>query len=260
MQFSCKKSNNPLPPASTAKTYVDFLINTQWVGTLDRNGYNYPPPCCMRVNPDTTVAIYAPFFFGTGGTYQTPDSIKGKITSIDSLADGRTRIKINFPSINVTDHEIYITNRQNLMSSSADPRKAPGFSAIIFTKEVSLKGTTWSGPVMTGGGPTQGIVAYPDMSVNVFTENATRYYRSGRLMADNGGTIIEASYVQKGAMIFMFGFNETNNKLPVYFGVLLPSGDKMMVHSSSPDARLPYYFQTIYWYGLPGFTPILNKQ
>jgi hypothetical protein len=253
----CKKGNNP-SPSSTSKTYFDFLKNTQWVGTLDRSGYEYPAPCCLRINADTTIAVYAPFFFLVNNVIETADSIKGKINSIDSLPDGRTRIKIKFNYI--SDVEIYFTNRKNLICISTDANKPIPFQAEIFPNEVLLKGTTWSGPIMTEQSATG--YAYPDLSDVSFLadKTATSYHRNGKLITDTGLTPVELSYSQKGAMVFLFGFDETNSKEPAYFGMLLPSGDKMMIYSGSQDARLPYYTQTIAWYGPLGVTPVINKQ
>ena len=73
---ACKKSGNILPMAQ--KSYTDFLKNTEWVGVLDRNGYHYPPPCCLRFNADNSITVYAPFWFNTNGVYVTPDSIREK--------------------------------------------------------------------------------------------------------------------------------------------------------------------------------------
>jgi hypothetical protein len=258
--FSCKKNNPVSPPLQQSKTYFDFLKNTQWVGTLDESGYEYAPPCCLRVNADTTIAVYAPFFFFVNNIWESVDSIKGKINSIDSLPDGRTKVKISFNYL--ADVEIYITNRETLTCISPDANKPVPFNAEIFPKEILIKGSTWSGPVMTGVGPTQGMVAYPDLSTVSFLadKTATSYHRNGKLVTYTNLTPVEISYTQIGAMVSMYGFNETNSKQVAYFGVLLPSGDKMMVYSGSADARLPYYTQTIAWYGPLGVTPIINKQ
>jgi len=256
--FSCKKSNPTPSPLQTSKTYFDFLINTQWVGTLDRSGYQYAPPCCIRVNADTTIAVYAPFIFLINNALQYADSIKGKINSMDSLPDGRTKIKIKFNYIG--DVEIYITNREQLTSNYPDINKPTPFVAVIFPKEVDVKGSTWSGPVMTGQSATG--FAYPDLSRVIFSADkpVTIYTRDGLYCADNDKKVVEMGYSQKGAMVFFYGFDETNGKEPRYFGVLLPSGDKMMIYSGATEARLPYYTQTTPWYGPLGVTPIIDKQ
>lgn len=249
----CKKDKSTSKLPGTA-TYIDFLMNTQWVGVLDRNGYQYPPPCCLRINADTTIAVYAPFFFLVNNAWESADSIKGKISSLDSLPDGRTKLKINFNRLG--DVEIYITDRKQLMGVSSGGNKVP-FEASIFPKDVDINGTVWSGPSMGDGS-----FAYPDLSSINFSSMGTytEYTRNGKIMADNSVKPIRISFSQKGAMVFMYGFNETNNKEPQYFGVLTPSGDQMMVYSNSPDSRLPYYTQTYAWYGPIGATPVIKKQ
>lgn len=262
---ACKKSGTILPAAQ--KNYADFLKNTEWVGVLDRNGYHYPPPCCLKFNPDNTITIYAPFWFNDNGVYVTPDTIRGKINSIDSLPDERTAVKVNFPYLN--DQTIYITNRQKLIGISSDPNKPVTFQLEIFPASgISVKGTTWSGPLMSGGGAASGQYAYPDLSSIGFlgNKNATVYYRNGNLMPAQptpqapAPGVLEAAYLQQGAMVFMSGYKENGIILMDYFGVLLPSGDKMMVHSGSQEARLPNYLQTIAWYGPIGATPVIIKK
>jgi hypothetical protein len=262
---ACKKSG--ITPPTSPKNYADFLKNTEWVGVLDRNGYHYPPPCCLKFNADNTITVYAPFWFNDNGVYVTPDSINGKIKSIDSLPDERTSIKVSFPYIN--DQTIYITNRQKLISVSTDPNKPTTFQLELFPVQgISVKGTTWSGPLMSGSGAASGQFAYPDLSSIVFLGNkdVTVYYRNGQPVPAQptpqspGPGALEAVYQQRGAMVFMSGYKENGIILMDYFGVLLPSGDKMMVHSGSPEARLPNYLQTIAWYGPIGATPIIHKK
>lgn len=256
--ISCKKSNDSAPSAT--ESYYDFLINTQWVGTLHGNTFQYPPPCCIRINSDTTIAVYGPFQFITNNDWQYTDSIKGKISSIDSLPDGRTLVKIKFNFID--DVEIYISDRKTLSSTTVGLNKYNPFQAELFNNNLDIKGTTWSGHVITESGPTNGMNAYPDLSSVTFMadKSVTRYHRGGQLISNTDLTPLESLYSQKGAMILMYGFNETNNELPTYFGVLLPSGDKMMVFSRENSSRLPYYSQTPAWYGPIGVTPIINRR
>ena len=143
---ACKKSQTlqPAPP----KNFADFLKNTEWVGVLDGNGYQYPPPCCLRFKPDNTITVHAPFWFNDNGVYVMPDSINGKINSIDSLPDGRTRINATFPYIN--DQSIYITNRQKLTGISSDPNKPTTFQLELFPSQVfSVRGTLRHQPAPT---------------------------------------------------------------------------------------------------------------
>jgi len=262
---ACKKNGNSLLTSPT--NYADFLKNTEWVGVLDRSGYHYPPPCCLRFNADNTITVYAPFWFNNGGVFVVADSLKGKINSIDSLPDTRTSIKVTFPHIN--DQTIYITDRKKLIGISADPNKPPTFQLEIFpVNGVSVKGTTWSGPLISGSGPSSGSYAYPDLSTISFlaNKNVTSYSRNGQPIPAQptpqfpAPGALEVAYQQKGAMVFMSGYKENGIIIMDYFGVLLPSGDKMMVHSGSHEARLPNYLQTIAWYGPIGVTPIIIKK
>lgn len=264
LSLSACKKGGVTPP--TSLNYVDFLKNSEWVGVLDRNGYHYPPPCCLKFKSDSAITVFAPFWFNVNGVYETPDSIHGKITSIDSLADGRIRIAVNFPYIN--DQTIYITNRAQLESISSAPNMPVTFKLELFPAAgFSVKGTEWSGPLITSG-PAAGPYAYPDLSSIGFLadRNVTVYYRNGQPVPRQptpqspGPGVLEMAYQQKGAMVFMSGYKENGIILMDYFGVLLPSGDKMMVHSGSQEARLPNYLQTIPWYGPIGVTPVILKK
>jgi hypothetical protein len=66
-------------------------------------------------------------------------------------------------------------------------------------------------------------------------------------------------YQQRGARLYMNGFDESGSKLIPYFGVLAPSGDIMWVDSPTNEARLPNWLQTIDWYGPKGVTPVIYK-
>lgn len=262
---ACKKGGNPLqsPPGD----YADFLKNTEWVGVLDGNGYQYPPPCCLRFNPDNTITMHAPFWFNDNGVYVTPDSINGKINSIDSLPDGRTRINANFPYIN--DQSIFITNREKLVGISPDPNKPTTFQLELFPSQgFSVRGTQWRGPLMPGAAPSSGSYAYPDLNSIIFLpdKDITVYAKNGQpVMWGTQGTgsytALQSTFVQRGALVYMAGYNnERAIKEIGYFGVLLPSGDKMMVHSGSQDARLPNYIHTTAPYGPIGATPVIYKE
>jgi hypothetical protein len=261
----CKKNGVTLPATQTS--YADFLKNTEWVGVMDRNGYQYPPPCCLKFKPDNNITVWAPFWINVNGVFETPDSINGKINTIDSLPDGRTRITVKFLYLN--DQVIYITNRKSLICVSTDPNKPTTFQLELFpTAGYSVKGTTWCGPLMPGAAPSSGYYAYPDLSSIGFLGNkdVTVYYRGGNIVPESPTPQIptpgalEVVYRQKGAMIFMSGYKENGIVLMDYFGVLLPSGDKMMVHSGSYEARLPNYIITTAPYGPLGTTPIIYKR
>ena len=265
---ACKKGGNT-PPA-TPKDYADFLKNSEWVGVLDRNGYEYPPPCGMTFNIDNTITMHALFYLKTGPNEWTyKDSISGKINSMDSMADGRTRINVNFSYIN--DQTIYITNREKIMCVPSGPNPAiVTFQGDIFPfKGFSVKGTQWRGPLMPGAQPTSGYYAYPDLSTIIFLpdKNITMYSKNGQpvlwggIVGADPGVQLQSVYVQRGAMVYMAGYNDEKATKDIgYIGVLLPSGDKMMVDSRAMDARLPNYIQTSAPYGPIGATPIIYKQ
>lgn len=265
---SCKKNTNTninTPGAPT--TYAGFLENTQWVGTLDRSGYQYAPPCCLRFMTNNKIVVYAPFFFIENGAFIRPDSLNGSITSIDSLGDGRTSVKANIEHLN--EVTMYISNRKTLTSISTNASKPTPFQLELFTAtNFSVKNTAWSGPVITTPGPTQGMLAYPDLSSIEFLPNkeVSVYYRNGKIVLAQPTPQIptpgalEVSYRQYGAMLFMSGYDETSLKLYDYFGVLFPDATKMMVYSAATYSRLPNYTQTIAWYGPIGATPVIIKQ
>ncbi|MEO5564188.1 MAG: hypothetical protein ABIR18_12155 [Chitinophagaceae bacterium] len=263
---ACEKKGGVTSPAPQ-QGYAGFLKNTEWVGVLNGNGYQYPPPSCMKFNPDNTITVFAPFWFNVNGVFESVDSIKGKIKSIDSLADGRTRIAVNFPYIN--DQLIDITDRKRLTCVKADLSNWTFQLELFPTTGISVKGTTWCGPLLPGAVPGPGAFAYPDLSSIQFLGNkdVTVYYKDGQIVpaqptpqGPSGGGALEAAYLQKGAMVFMSGYKENGIILMDYFGVLMPSGDKMMVHSGSGHARLPNYIHTSAPYGPIGATPIIHKQ
>src|SRR3954462_11712840 len=88
--MSCKKNVPDLQPPPA--TFSDFLKNTEWVGTLDGNGFQYRPPCSLKFNADNTFTMYGIFVFFPGGVATYKDSITGAIQKIDTLADARVRI------------------------------------------------------------------------------------------------------------------------------------------------------------------------
>src|SRR4051794_25025353 len=87
---SCKKGETDIHPPPA--TFSDFLKNTEWVGTLDGNGFQYRPPCSLKFNADNTFTMYGIFVFFPGGVATYKDSITGTIQKIDTLADARVRI------------------------------------------------------------------------------------------------------------------------------------------------------------------------
>jgi hypothetical protein len=257
---SCKKDTNP---ASSNEEFQEFLQTSQWVGVLDRNGYQFAPPANLRFKSASSFVIYAPFFILQNGTFITRDSLTGELKNIDEKTDGIT-VEVK------TQLEIYgevtfnIRERKKLTAITTDPNKPVLFELELYSGSFSVEGTRWSGPVMTGG-PTAGMVAYPDVSTIGFGNNTTYYHRNGAIvMAQPTPQIptpgeLRVLYKQIGASIFMSGYSENGHLLIPYFGVLTPGNDKMMVFSAATGSRLPYYTQTIAWYGPIGQTPVIGK-
>jgi hypothetical protein len=145
----------------------------------------------------------------------------------------------------------------------------------------SVNGTEWSGAISQDEFKYQYV---PDLSTITFGsvdgtgKGVTHYTRNGiyikQGIGDGGFIVAEISYQQPkntGARVYMFGYNEDystdsngNNRvqgrLIPYFGVLLPSGDKMLVSSHTFGNRLPYYSQLHFSYGPRGTTPIIYKK
>jgi hypothetical protein len=127
---------------------------------------------------------------------------------------------------------------------------------------------TFTGPIITGSGPTVGMTAYPDLSTITFDLNReTSYTRGGQQVQVGvsspapGLRILFLPYRKVGATVFMYGWNESLLQPAgyAYMGVLKPGDKEMMVHSSVTGARLPYYAQSIPWYGPIGQTPVIKK-
>jgi hypothetical protein len=247
---------------SSSQSANEFPQDTEWVGVLDRSGYQFPPPAYLRFKENDQLVVYAPHFFVEGGNLIRPDSVNGSITSITEV-DGAT-IEVKADIEHYGEVTMTIKDKRTLTSISTNANKPMPFTLELYdTPLASLSGTVWSGPVMTGPGPTAGMVAYPDLSTIVFDQFSTFYGRGGVLFEmtpQTPGNLAQSAYQKKRAMVTMWGFNETNALLIDYFGVLLPGNDRMMVYSGVSGARLPYYAQTIPWDGPIGQTPIIKKQ
>jgi hypothetical protein len=242
----------------------DFPAGTEWVGVLAHSGYQYPPPASLRFKEDDKLVVYAPHFFVDGATFIRADSVNGTVTSITE-PDGTTiEVKADVEHYGIVT--MTIKDRQKLTAISTNASKPVPFTLELYdTPDFSLEGTVWSGPIMNGPGPTVGMVAYPDLSTISFSKNTTSYRRNGLVVMEQPTPQIptpgelKVTYRKMGAMVFMSGYNENGLYLYDYFGVLLPGNEKMMVYSGAPGARLPYYTQTIAWYGPIGQTPIIEK-
>jgi hypothetical protein len=259
---SCK-DDTAINPAQKGD-YASFLKNTEWVGTLDGNGFQYPLPSSLKFNADNTFTMYALFIFFPSGVEEARDSITGTITSIDSLQDGRTRINTNIQtSFNgAATTSFLITDRKKMVGIASAPNQAPTFQMEIFPAAGVSANGEWAGP-----NRTPGIIDYfyPDLSTITFLANeavpVTYYRRAGQPVMLTAEEQLRIVYQQKGARVYMDGYDESRNggtRIP-YFGVLLPSGDKMMVHSRNMYARLPNYISTSQPYGPNGATPIITR-
>ncbi|MBL0743700.1 hypothetical protein [Chryseolinea lacunae] len=261
MLASCK-DDTPVNP-TTKNDFKSFIKNTEWVGTLDGNGYEYRLPVSLKFNDDNTFTLYSLFVFFTDGVEETRDSITGPIISIDSLPDGRMHIatNINTSFRPITTTSLYITDRKEVMGLSSDPNELPTFQAELFPAEGISANGEWTGPARTSPGANN---AYPDLSTITFLANESvpvTYYRRQGQPVQFANTQLRVVYQQKGARVYMDGYDESRNggsRVP-YFGVLLPSGNKMMVHSRDVYARLPHYVYTNEPYGPNGVTPTIVR-
>lgn len=262
--LSCKKDSGNQPGGGGAKSFAEFLAASEWVGTLALSGYNYPPPCYLKILPGNKMTAYAPFAILTApGVFKYVDSLNGTYTTVDSLPDGTNSVKARFDLIG--DVSLNVFERKELKVIPADPsRPSPAMRMDIYTTPAAtVKNSGWSTPLLPSG-----RFAYPDVNgVQFATNGNTQYERNGVLLLKNAitGVVLDTeplqfAYTQRGPMVFFSGVNETVRKFVPYFGVLMSGGNKMMVHSFSADSRLPAFFITTNEYGFPGVTPILQRR
>jgi hypothetical protein len=256
------------PPAGN--TAGDFLKNTEWVGTFRPLSRMYDKPFCLRFNSDNSLTIYGVFYFLIDGNLVPKDSLVGKISKIEDTGTDIS-ISVDFPFISES-HTLVVTDRKTLSHAGVlDPSRPNSFSyglRLFPAGGVSVRGTTWSGPIMKEG-PIKGAHAYPDLSGIHFFEDSS--YKNGTFYTRNGEraqmkvpqastySVVYSVYQQRGARVYMNGFNESGSKLIPYFGVLDPSGNIMWVDSPTNEARLPNWLETIAWYGPAGVTPVIYK-
>ena len=261
---ACKKSTDITPPS---QSFADFIKNTEWVGTSDGNGFEYPPPCALKFNSDNTFTMYSHFVFFPNGVETRMDSITGNILSIDNLSDSVTRITTNINTTfrPVTTNYIDITNRKKIIGMSSDITQPPTFQMDIFPENgISVYGTHWKGPEWHST-VTDKSYAYPDLNNINFQADGinTTYSFNGQPVYLSQNTPLQHIYRQNGSRIYMSGYNFLPGGAAItvnnYFGVLLPSGDKMLVDSYSFGARLPNYVYTNEPYGPNGVTPVIYK-
>ena len=260
---SCKKTGNTLQPPPG--TVADFPKNTEWVGTLDGSGFQYRPPCSLKFNADNTFTMYGIFVFFPNGVETFKDSITGSIEKTDTLSDGRIRMTTNIAtSFNggATKY-LYITDKKKIQGVDAAV-SVETFQLALFPAAGASVSGNWRGVSWKGG------YAYPDLSSVIFdnAKSVTHYSKNGAAVQESAeptSAVLGAVYKQIGARVYFYGYNETNpppgygGRTVPYFGVLLPTGDKMLVHSMNGFARLPNYVYTNEPYGPNGQTPTINK-
>lgn len=263
----CKKEGNTLQPP--AAVYA-FPKNTEWVGTLDGTGFQYRRPCVLKFNTDDTFTMYANFLsFSSAGAEIRNDSISGTIISSEILPDARTRITTNIAtSFNgVVTKYIYITNRTQITGVSADGNTATFQLDVFPSAGISVAGTRWKGAPWPKSKVPLIPYACPDLSnIILQADGSSVYSRDGQPVMLTQLVPLQYTYAQKGARVYMAGYkilpgNPEGAPIFVrnYFGVLMPTGDKMLVDSYSPDARLPNYLFTDEPYGPNGQTPQVFK-
>jgi hypothetical protein len=261
----CKKNGSPAGGGNN-RGPAYFFANTEWTGTCHTLSQEYDQPCYLRFNGDTTVSVYSTFTWLIGGVITYVDSTVGHITKID-MTGANPVIDVTFPQSG-DQQEYSITGENTLAGGSTASSPADGYSTFsphlgrCPPTTASVASTFWSSKKMVGG-PVDGMYAYPDLQTFSFNDdNTTTYYRAGKIITytptDRIQILLE-EYNQRGPMINMAGFNEEQDLLIGYFGVISPDGKSMFV-SSHASFRLPNYLQTIYWYGPPGVTPVIYKQ
>jgi hypothetical protein len=263
----CDKTNQT-PGGSSGNTSGYFFENTEWTGLASTYGQTYPQPCYLRFNGVTTVSVYALFTWTLDGGLVLEDSTVGNITGIDTVTNGVTTIKVTFPKT-ADQQEYVITNKNSLTGGSAANSTVTVNNAISSSLQLcttpfpSVKGTSWNTDKMVGG-PTDGMYQFPDIASFSFGDAQTEYTRNGKIITYTPTTQIQImlnQYLQEGPRIYFAGYNETTNVLIGYYGVLSSDGKTIWADTRArQDARLPYYFQTIFWYGPPGVTPTTHKQ
>jgi len=260
---SCKKDVTDIQPQPA--TFLDFLKNTEWVGTLDGNGFQYRPPCVLKFNADNTFTMYGIFVFIQNGAQIFKDSITGAIQKIDTLPDSRVRV--------TTDIATSFNGGATKYLYIVDKKKIQGVDAGVTTETFQLSLFPAAGFSVAGrwrGIPWKGGFGYPDLTSISFdnAKSVTHYTKNGAPVQESAqatSPVLGVVYAQKGARVYFSGYNDDNpppgygGRTVPYFGVLLPSGDKMMVHSMNGYARLPNYVYTNEPYGPSGQTPIIDK-
>ncbi len=256
----CKKTDIP--------AVTIFPYNTEWVGTLDGNGFQYRLPCSLKFHNDNTFTMYAVFVFFPNGVETYKDSVSGVIQKIDTMPDFRIRITTDITtSFNggATKY-LYITDKKKIQGVNAGIT-VETFQLVLFPAANIPVAGSWRGIAW------KGAYAYPDLTTISFDNSnpnnpVTHYNRNGVAVGESAqptSAVLGVLYKQIGARVYFSGYSDQNpppgygGRTMPYFGVLLPAGDKMMVHSINGYARLPNYVNTNEPYGPNGATPVIEK-
>src|SRR6478735_10071404 len=205
---SCKKSDTNISPPPA--TFLDFLKNTEWVGTLDGNGFQYRPPCSLKFNADNTFTMYGIFVFFPNGVQTYKDSITGAIQKIDTLPDSRVRISTDIStSFNggATKY-LYITDKQKIQGIDAGV-SIETFQLSLFPAAGISAAGNWRGIAWKGS------YGYPDLSSIIFdnAKSVTHYSKNGvsvQESAEATSAVLGVVYAQKGARVYFSGYTEQN--------------------------------------------------
>jgi hypothetical protein len=269
--LGCSPNNSPSPAAPKSNSLFD---GTEWVGTYHPGNTQFPFPTCLKFKGDTVVTAYALFLFITETSEIELDSLRGKITKIDSVTTaGLTTVDIYFP---VTSQQITFYLQDKTTMRGITDRELYHLS-LVEGEAPSLAGTSWHGPKDSRPG---GSFYYPDLTgihfdaplgpeKNVFNQSFTRGGSPVSLDGVVGGssepeTPLTSVCNQKGSILYFSGYNEDERQkgfvgtVP-YFGVLLADGNTMLVNSRSHTARLPNYINTNEPYGPNGVTPSMVR-
>ncbi len=209
--FFCGLQKKVLILLHLRNPFADFIKNTEWVGTCDGNGFEYPPPCALKFNSDNTFTMYSHFVFFPNGVETRTDSITGNIQSIDDLSDNVTRITtdINTTFRPVATNYIDITDRKQIVGMSSDATQPPTFQMDIFPANgISVYGTHWKGPEWHST-VTDKSYAYPDLNnINFQTDGInTTYSFNGQPVYLSQNTPLQHIYQQNGSRIYMSGYS-----------------------------------------------------
>src|SRR5260221_5859081 len=166
-----------------------FFENTEWTGVAATYGQEYPQPCYLRFNGDTTVSVYVLFaWIMDNVNLEYHDSTVGHITSIDTVTDGMITIQVTFPF--TSDQQVYhITDKKTLYGSPSPTSTVFYYNAFSPSLELcpknipSVSGTNWATNKITGSGPAEGMYEYPDITTFGFSvDGFTSYVRNGKII------------------------------------------------------------------------------